>query len=123
MILVDSSVWIDHLRGNCAKLAGLLDGGSVLTHPFIIGELAMGSLRQRDVILNALQDLPQAVVAGDGETLAYIDRQKLFGLGIGYVDAHLLASVRLTPGGSLWTRDKRLHEIAKRSGLAAEQDN
>lgn len=123
MILVDSSVWIDHLRRNDSTLAGLLHGGRVLTHPFIIGELAMGSLRQRDVILNALRDLPHAVVASDEETLGYIDQQKLFGLGIGYVDAHLLAAARLTPSASLWTRDKRLREIAERSGLAAEQDH
>jgi predicted nucleic acid-binding protein len=120
MILIDSSVWIDHLRSSDALLSGLLGGGQVLAHPFIIGELAMGSLRQRDVILNALRDLPQALVASDDEVLGFIDQQRLFGLGIGYVDAHLLAAARLTAGASLWTRDKRLHDIAERMGLAAK---
>lgn len=123
MILVDSSVWIDHLRSNDTALAGLLVGGLVLTHPFIIGELAMGSLRQRDVILNALRDLPQAVVASDDEVLGFIGRYTLFGLGIGYVDAHLLAAAALTAGASLWTRDKRLRDAAKRVGLAANQEH
>jgi predicted nucleic acid-binding protein len=121
MILVDSSIWIDHLRGSDAALTGLLGGGRVLTHPFIIGELAMVSLRQRDVFLNALRDLPQAVVAADEEVLGFISQHVLFGLGIGYVDAHLLAAARLTPGASLWTRDKRLHDVAKSLGLAADR--
>ncbi len=120
MILVDSSVWIDHLRSSDATLTGLLGGGQVLAHPFVIGELAMGSLRQRDAILNALRDLPQATVAGDDEVLGFIDQHRLFGLGIGYVDAHLLAAARLTAGASLWTRDKRLHDVAIRAGLAAK---
>lgn len=122
MILVDSSVWIDHLRGSDATLINLLGGGRVLTHPFTIGELAMGSLRQRDAILNALRGLPQAVTASDDEAFAFIDQHALFGLGIGYIDAHLLAAARLTPPASLWTRDKRLHEVAERLGLAARQE-
>lgn len=120
MILVDSSVWIDHLRNGEPLLAGLLDAGRVLAHPFVIGELALGSLRQRDVILSALQDLPQAVVAGDDEVFRFIGQQALFGLGIGYIDAHLLAAVRLTSGASLWTRDKRLCAVADRLVLAAQ---
>ena len=123
MILVDSSVWIDHLRSSDAVLTGLLAGGQVLTHPFIIGELAMGSLRQRDVFLNALRDLPQTVAASDDETLGFINHHTLFGLGIGYVDAHLLAAARLTPDASLWTRDRRLHEVAKQLGLATQQEH
>jgi predicted nucleic acid-binding protein len=118
MILVDSSVWIDHLRGNDTRLAGLLGVGQVLTHPFVIGELAMGSLGQRDVILGALHGLPQAVAGSDDEVLGFIDQHALFGLGIGYVDAHLLVAARLTPHASLWTRDKRLHEVAERLGLS-----
>lgn len=119
MILVDSSVWVDHLRRGDATLAGLLDGGRVIAHPFVVGELALGSLRQRELILTALQDLPQAVVASDIEVLRFINQQALYGLGIGYVDAHLLASVRLTAGGSLWTRDKRLQSVADRLGVAS----
>ena len=119
MILVDSSVWVDHLRNGNTTLARMLDNGRVLAHPFVTGELALGNLRQRELILAALQDLPQAVVAGETEVLGFIDRQGLYGCGIGYVDAHLLASARLTSGGSLWTRDKRLHAVADRLGLAA----
>ena len=119
MILVDTPVWVDHLRSGDKKLAGLLDAGRVLAHPFVIGELALGNLRQRDLVLDALRDLPQATVATDREILHFIDRNTLFGLGIGYVDAHLLAAARLMAGTSLWTRDKRLHDAAERLGMAA----
>jgi predicted nucleic acid-binding protein len=119
VILVDSSVWIDHLRGSDAMRSGLLDAGQVLSHPFVIGELALGSFRQREVIVNAMRDLPQSVVASDDEALALIDRHGLHGLGIGYIDAHLLASTRLTPGATLWTRDKRSRSAATRLGVVA----
>jgi predicted nucleic acid-binding protein len=121
VILVDTSVWVDHMRGGDAALAGLLDAGQVLTHPFVIGELALGSLRQRDLVLGALQNLPQAIIAADREVLHFINRHALFGLGIGYIDAHLLASVRLTASAGLWTRDKRLSDVAERLGLAAKR--
>ena len=120
MILVDSSVWIDHLRGGDGALTALLERNGVLAHPFVIGELALGSLRQRDVILAALQDLPLAVVADNAETLGFITRHSLHGRGIGYIDAHLLASARLTAGSTLWTRDKRLRAIAVELGIAAD---
>jgi predicted nucleic acid-binding protein len=123
MILVDSSVWIDHLRRSDTALSDLLTGGQVMSHPFIIGELAMGSLSQRAVILSALRDLPQAVVADEEEVLGFIDRHRLFGLGVGYVDAHLMASTRLTAGALLWTRDKRLHDVAKRLKLSSMQNH
>lgn len=119
MILVDSSVWIDHLRRSDAVLTELLDRGRVLTHPFVIGEIALGSLRQRAAIVAALRGLPKAVVADHDEVMAFIDRYTLFGRGIGYIDAHLLASVRLTPDASLWTRDRRLHGIAAERAIAA----
>ena len=122
MILVDSSVWIDHLRSGDAALTDLLDSGRVLAHPFIAGELALGSFRQRDAIVNAVRDLPQSVVASDEEVLTFIGRHALFGLGIGYIDAHLLAAARLTTGATLWTRDKRLRDAARRLDVAAEQD-
>ena len=117
MILVDTSVWVDHLRAGDRTLAGLLDSGSVLSHAFVIGELALGDLRQRDLVLATLQDLPQASVATDREVLRFIGQHTLFGLG--YVDAHLLAAVRLTADAALWTRDKRLLGVAERLGLAA----
>ena len=121
MILVDSSVWIDHLRSGDATLAALLDAGRVLAHPFVIGELALGSFRQRDAIVQALRGLPPSIVASDEEVLAFIEGHRLFGLGIGYVDAHLLAAALLTPGAALWTRDRRLREAANRLAVAAEQ--
>jgi predicted nucleic acid-binding protein len=119
MILIDSSVWVDHLRSGDATLVRLLNDGLALAHPFVIGELALGHLKKRAMILADLQNLPQAVLAHDEEVLRFIDQHTLHGLGIGYVDAHLLTSVRLTSHGSLWTRDKRLHAIAKRLGLAS----
>jgi hypothetical protein len=118
MILVDTSVWIDHLRTNDKALSNLLNAGRVLAHPFVTGELALGNLRQRAIILEALSDLPQAKVATDREVRYFIDENALFGRGIGYVDAHLLAAVRLTTGAALWTRDKRLHGVADRLKLA-----
>ncbi len=119
MILVDASVWIDHLRADDERLTALLDGEEALGHPFIMGELALGNLRQREVVLRALRRLPQATVASDQEVLRLIDRQALFGRGIGYVDAHLLAAVRLTADARLWTRDRRLQSVAAELGLAA----
>jgi predicted nucleic acid-binding protein len=118
VILVDTSVWVDHLRVGDKALVELLDAGMVLAHPFVIGELSLGNLHQRRTILESISDLPQAVVATDAEVLHFIDRHLLFGRGIGYLDVHLLAAVRLTAGAALWTRDRRLHEIAERLGLA-----
>jgi hypothetical protein len=118
VILVDTSIWVDHLRSADAMLAALLNAGEVLAHPFVIGEIALGNLRQRDHVLVALLDLPAAVIATDSEVLEYIDRHALFGRGVGYVDAHLLASTALTAGSKLWTRDKRLRGVAAMLGFA-----
>lgn len=118
MIAVDSSIWIDHLCGRDAALVELLLRGQVLAHPFVIGELALGNLRQREEIIGALVDLPKAIVAEDAEVLAPIAQETLYGRGIGYIDAHLLASVRLTPDALLWTRDRRLHDTVGRLGIA-----
>jgi predicted nucleic acid-binding protein len=118
LILVDTSVWIDHLRADSSALKKLLEVGHVLMHPFVIGELALGQMRQRKIILAALSDLPRAELATDAEVLGFVDRQALFGRGIGYVDVHLLASVRLTAGAQLWTRDTRLRDVAEELGLA-----
>ena len=119
MILVDTSVWIEHLRQGDIALVNLLNTGRVLAHPFIIGELALGNLQQRDAILDTLSNIPRAKIATDEEVLALINQSKLYGLGIGYVDAHLLASVRLTPSTLLWTRDKSLSKAAKQLGQLA----
>lgn len=121
MILVDTSVWIGHLRNGNEQLATLLDAGMVLAHPFILGEVALGNLRQRQFVLSALSDLPQADLASDAEVLQLIDRDALVGRSIGYVDAHLLAAVRLTAGAELWTSDRRLHDVAAELGLAMRQ--
>jgi len=118
VILVDTSVWGDHLRANDKALVALLDTGAVLAHPFVIGELALGNLRHREIVLNALSDLPRTGVATDVEVLHFINSHKLFGRGIGYIHAHLLAAVQLTAGAELWTKDKRLHDIAIELGLA-----
>ena len=119
MILVDTSVWIDHLRKGDPGLMALLERGGVLVHPFVIGELALGTLCQRDAILDALHDLPRATIAEDAEVIGFIAHHGLHGRGIGYVDAHLLASARLTAGAALWTRDKRLHMVTTELGVAA----
>jgi len=119
MVLVDTSIWIDHLRGGDAKLARMLDEAKVLTHPFIIGEIALGNLRARGRILAAIDRLPKIDAASDAEILHFIAAHSLWGLGIGLVDAHLLASVLLTRGSALWTRDKKLLAVASRLGVAA----
>lgn len=119
MILVDTSVWINHLRNNDPHLVRLLTGNSVLGHPFVRGELALGNLRQRNEILSALENLPQAAVAFDNEVNFFIEQHALFGLGIGLIDAHLLASTRLSGNTRLWTQDKRLLAAALRLNLAA----
>ena len=112
MILVDTSVWVDHLRAHDQGLHKLLEGGLVRTHPFIIGEIALGNLRQRNAVISALRRLPRIAIATDDEVLFLVERHSLAGLGIGYVDTHLLASTLLTPGTSLWTRDERLARVA-----------
>ena len=119
MILADTSVWVDHLRKGDPALAALLNNGQVVAHPFILGEVALGHLRQRKAVLSALENLPQIKVARDDEVLSIIDRWALFGVGIGYVDAHLLAAIPLSPGTLLWTRDKRLRTIAGSLGFHA----
>jgi predicted nucleic acid-binding protein len=122
VILVDTSVWIDHLRKHDSRLRILLESGQVLSHPFVIGELAMGSFKQRDILLEELRNLPKVTVAYEHEVLGFISQKALFGLGIGYIDAHLLAAAKLTPGTFLWTRDKRLRESATKLNLAAVEE-
>ena len=119
MILVDSSIWIDHLRANDQELTALLNRGQVLVHGFVVGELALGNLHRRGEILRLLGELPQAVVATESEVLHFIDANRLHGLGICYIDAHLLASTRLSADARLWTRDKRLHAVAVKLSLAS----
>ncbi len=118
MILVDTSVWVDHLRIGLPALKAALEAGEVVMHPWVIGELACGTLRQRAQLLGLLQGLPSATVAGHSEVLLLIEQEQLMGRGIGYIDAHLLASARLT-GCWLWTGDRRLGVLAQDLGVAA----
>ena len=123
MMLVDTSVWIDHLRHGDAGLVVALEAGQVWMHAFVLGELACGNLRsrtERAQLLGLLQALPALPVTTDKEALFFIDQHELMGRGIGYVDVHLLASARLG-GAQLWTRDKRLHGVAAALGLAQSE--
>jgi predicted nucleic acid-binding protein len=120
MILVDTSVWVDHLRSRDEALAEMLDRGMVLIHPFVLGEITLGVLRQRTTIVEALSNLPSVTIATDAEVLHFIDRHALFGRGVGYVDVHLLAGARLTDGARVWTRDRLLHGVSSELGLAFE---
>jgi predicted nucleic acid-binding protein len=113
MILADTSIWIEHLRHGDPVLAGLLLNSQVLCHPAVVGELALGSLANREEVLDLLGNLPQATPATHAETMTFIERHRLFGMGIGYVDAHLLASTALTGEAALWTRDRRLRVAAQ----------
>ena len=117
MILVDTSIWIDHLRTADPTLVSLLDHNGVLTHPTVIGELALGSLARRATVLTLLGSLPIAVRASDDEVLAFVDAYRLHSSGLSLVDAHLLASAFLTPDARLWTRDKRLVAVAGKLGI------
>ena len=119
MILVDTSVWIHHLRVGDPDLAQLLEGGLILGHPWVSGELALGRLEQRAEILRLLSNLPQAEMATTAEILALVEGHELFGLGIGFVDAQLLAATLLTADAALWTNDKRLAAVAARLGCAS----
>lgn len=119
MILVDTSVWIDHIGQSEPILVELLLHDCVRIHPYVIGEISLGSLRDRPAVLRALNDLPRVPVATPDEVLFLIEQQQLFSRGIGYVDASLLASAKLQPGVTIWTRDKRLKKIADELALSA----
>jgi predicted nucleic acid-binding protein len=111
MVLVDTSVWVEHLRSGGIGLETLLNDGEVVCHPFIIGELACGNLKNRQEVLRLLQNLPAACCAEDHEVMQFIEHRQLMGKGLGYLDLHLLVSALLT-GVPLWTVDKRLHQVA-----------
>lgn len=118
MILVDTSVWIAHLRKGASSLASALEQGQVLMHPFVLGELACGNLKNRRQVLRLLGDLPNAPQATNAEVMNFIERRALMGCGVGYIDAHLLASVALAGTARLWTLDKRLAAVAAELKLA-----
>ena len=119
MILVDTSIWIDHLAHGDEQLQTLLNDDMVLTHPYVIGEIALGSLQKRAETIETLEALAGVAVASPAEVMALLTLEQLFGAGIGYVDLHLLAATRLEPSTLLWTRDKRLERVAKRLNVAA----
>jgi predicted nucleic acid-binding protein len=112
MVLVDTSVWVFHLREGSPALAELLNNGKILCHPFILGELACGNLKDRAVILSYFELLPMGIVAEHEEVLSFIENNRLMGKGLGYVDVHLLASAVLT-GVLVWTLDKKLAQTAE----------
>jgi predicted nucleic acid-binding protein len=120
LFLADTSIWIDHFRHTNVKLSNLLGRRNILLHPFIVGELALGHVSNFEMMINNFRDLPRAPVADTEEVLQLIVRNKLFGSGIGYVDAHMLASTLVKPDVRLWTRDKRLHAVAVRLLVASE---
>ncbi|WP_459465483.1 PIN domain-containing protein [Rhizobium sp. No.120] len=115
MILADTSIWIDHFRSADAELGRIIEDDRLLCHPSVIGELALGSLRDRSNVIAFLSAQRSAVVATHDEVMIMIDRHSIFSMGIGYTDAHLLASVLLDHKASLWTRDKRLRAAAEKA--------
>lgn len=116
MILADTSVWIEHLRRGVPRLGAALERGEIAVHPFVIGELACGNLRNRDETLALLNRLSSLPVATDAEAMTFLSRRRLMGRGLGWIDIHLLAAVALSPGSRLWTIDARL------AGAATELD-
>jgi len=116
MVLVDTSVWVSHLRDGSVGLEKLLNDGEVVCHPFIVGELACGNLKNRHEILAFLQSLPLTILAEDGEVLKFIENHQLMGKGLGYIDVHLIAAAVLTDV-PIWTFDKTLEKITKKIGI------
>ncbi len=116
MVLVDTSVWVSHLREGNAKFEGLLNNGDVVCHPFIVGELACGNIKNRAEILSLLQALPMSNQAEHNEVMKFIENNQLMGSGLGYIDVHLLAAASLTEV-LIWTTDKKLKDVSQKMGL------
>ena len=121
MTLVDTSVWVQHLRNDNRNLRALLEEGSVLCHPFVVGEIACGSIRNRAEVLGLLRMLPHAAIADHEEVLNLLNRKRLHGRGVGWIDLHLLASAVLSEA-SLWTLDRRLSAVAAESGKGITEE-
>ena len=119
MILADTSVWIDHFRVGDKQLRMCLDRGEIVTHPYVIAELALGSFRERSKILELLDQLPQVATAQKSELRHMIETRRLYALSIGLIDVHLIASVFISPATVLWTRDKPLRKVAEAFGIHA----
>lgn len=122
MILLDTSVWIDHLRHGDPVVVRLLEDDRVLGHPWVLGEISLGGLANRQEVLGLLANLPQAVVASHAEMVTLIETHELWGRGMGFVDAQLLAATLLSYDAQLWTRDKRLAAVAMELACAAENE-
>ena len=122
MVLVDTSVWIDHFRHGNRQLSAALENQEVLIHSFVVGELACGHLKQRTLILDLLKKLPAVGLASHEEALHFLEQNELMGRGIGYVDVHLLAASALAVDAPLWSRDRRLNEVARTLGLGYVSD-
>jgi predicted nucleic acid-binding protein len=118
IVLADTSIWIDHLDKGSLLLGQLLQSDVLVMHPAVIGEISLGNIKNRRGVLSSLRRITGAVVAMDTEVLTLIEVQDLAGSGIGYIDAHLIAATLMTPHCKLWTRDKRLHTVAHRLGIA-----
>ena len=119
MVLVDTSIWIDHFRRGDLQMTALLDRGDVIMHPFVLGELVLGNVPKIAQMIVDLRALPKAIVASTDEILEFISDRRLSGSGIGYVDVHLLAAAALMPETFVWTRDQRLHAAAQSLSLNA----
>ena len=117
MILVDTSIWVSHLRRHNQRLDDLLGFELIFCHPFIIGEISCGNLKDRSLVLSLLAQLPQPPVVTHQEVFGFIEQHRLMGLGLGFIDIHLLASCQIACL-SLWTEDKPLHKVAQHLGLA-----
>ena len=120
MVLVDTSIWVDHFRHRISLLEDLLNSGEVATHPFVIGELACGNMRNRAEILTLISELPTLKVVSHSEALHLVNARSLHGKGIGWIDIHLLSSSLLNRA-PLWTRDKKLHAVAKALGISEKE--
>ncbi len=116
MMLADTSIWIDHFRNSDQELRAVIENDALLCHPAVIGELALESLRDRQTVLSFLAAQREVTVASNDEVMGMIDRHQLFSMGIGYTDAHLLASTLIDSRAWLWTRDKRLRVAAEKAG-------
>ncbi len=118
MILIDTNIWIDHLHTPVGPLLTLLETGEAFMHPYVLGELALGTIADRERVLARWAELLPAPIAAHSTVMALIEGEELQGSGIGYVDAHLLASALLTADGRLWTRDQRMKQAANRLDVA-----
>jgi predicted nucleic acid-binding protein len=121
VILADTSIWVDHLARGDEAMASLLAAEAILIHPFIVGEIALGSLPRRAEVLRDLNKVPKAIVADHAEVLSFIERHNISGAGIGYVDAHLLVATALSAEARLWTRDRKLQTVAERLAISATE--